>query len=183
MPTDKQKIMNATISKKDFYQGAMYNGTLLGAVWSAMYILLFAGTTNLMSLFLCMVLFFSSPIIAVQLAGRFRKKECSDTMSYINAWSFVFYMYICATLLSALVSFLYFELIDGGRFFMRIQSMLEASMNAPGIDSTMTGQIEQTIKIIEQTTTSEFVWQMMSNNFFNAMILPVILALFVKRTR
>jgi hypothetical protein len=168
-------------TNKEFYQGAMYNGTILGAVWSIMYLMLFTGITNMMSLLLVTTLYIASPFIAAKLAIKFRSKECNNTMSYIQAWSFLLYMYICATLLSALTAFVYFEFLDGGAFFMTLQSILEETKQIAGTDELLIQQIEQTSNIIDQTTTNGFVWQIMNNNFFNTTILPIIIAVFVKR--
>ncbi len=168
-------------TNKEFYQGAMYNGTILGAVWSVMYLMLFIGATNAMSLLLVTAIYFASPFIAAKYAIKYRRKECNDTMTYVQAWSFVLYMYICATLLSALIAYAYFVFIDNGAFFATLQSMLEETKNIASTDEMLAQQIEQTIEIIEQTTTNSFVWQIMNNNFFNTTILPPVIALFVKR--
>jgi hypothetical protein len=45
----------------------------------------------------------------------------------------------------------------------------------------MIKQIEQTKNLIENTTTSDFVWQLMNNNLLSTTILPAIIAFFVKR--
>ena len=104
-------------------------------------------------------------------------------MGYLQAWIFVFYMYVCATLLSALVSYIYLTFIDGGAMFMTLQKILDESLKLAGTDALLAQQIEQTKNIIEQTTTGDFVWQLMSRNFFDATIMPLIIALFVKRKR
>lgn len=168
-------------TNKEFYQGAMYNGTILGAVWSIMYIMLFTGITNMLSLLLVTTLYIASPFIAAKLAIKYRRKECNNTMSYIQAWSFLLYMYICATLLSALVAYAYFAFLDGGAFFISLQNILEETKQIAGTDELLIQQIEQTTNIIDQTTTSDFVWQIMNNNLFNSSILPLVIAAFIKR--
>ena len=119
---------------KEFYQGAMRCGTALGAVWSIMYLLLFAGATSMLSISLCLTLYIASPFIAARYAAGYRRKECDNAMSYLQAWIFLLYMYICATLLSALVIYIYFSYIDGGAFFMTLQKMLDESMKIAGTD-------------------------------------------------
>lgn len=175
------KMNNTKINNKDFYQGALYNGTLLGAVWSIMYLLLFAATTSIPAMFLCMILFFASPFIAAKFAIRHRKKELDNTMTYMQAWIFMFYMYISATLLSALVSYIYFRFIDGGTFFITLNTILDESMKVAGTDGQLLQQVEQTKAIIDKTSTSDFVWQLMNNNLMNATIMPLVIALFVKK--
>lgn len=173
--------MDNTPINKEFYQSAMRCGTALGAVWSIMYLLLFAGATSMLSISLCLTLYIASPFIAARYAAGYRRKECDNAMSYMQAWIFLLYMYICATLLSALVIYIYFSYIDGGAFFMTLQKMLDESMKIAGTDELMIKQIEQTKNIIENTTTSDFVWQLMNNNLLSTTILPAIIAFFVKR--
>lgn len=171
----------STQANKEFYQGAMYNGTILGVIWSIMYLLLFAGTTSMLSLFLCMTLYMSSPFIATRFAIRYRRDNHNNTMSFMQAWSFVLYMYLCATLLSTLVTYIYFAFFDGGTFFTTLQSMLDESLKIPNTDTALTQQIEQIKEIIDKTTTNDFVWQIMNNNLTNTTLLPMIIAVFVKR--
>ena len=84
-------------------------------------------------------------------------------------------------MLRALVIYIYFAFIDGGAFFMTIQKMLDESIKIAGTDELMIKQIEQTKNIIDNTTTSNFVWQLMNNNLLSTTILPAIIACFVKR--
>lgn len=168
-------------TNKNFYNDAMYNGTILGAVWSITYLLLFAGATNMLSMFLCLTLYIASPFIAARLAVNYRYKKCDNTMSFAQAWVFILYMYICATLLSTLTTYIYFSFFDNGTFLATLQKMLEESMSIAGTDEQLIKQIEQTKNIIDNTTSSNFVWQIMSNNLTNTTIIPIIIALFVKR--
>lgn len=175
--------MDIQTRRKEFYQAAMRNGTLLGALWSVIYLLLFVGTSNIACMLLCLALFFSSPFVAARLAATYRRKELNDTMPYLMAMIFLFYMYICATLLSTLVSYIYLSFFDGGIFFATLQGMLEESASIAGTDAQLAQQIEQTISIIENTTTNDLVWQLMNNNLMNATILPLIIAIFVKKNK
>lgn len=172
-----------TGNNREFYQKAMYCGTILGGVWSVMYLLLFAGTASMPALMVCMSLFFASPAIAVMLAVNYRKKECNDSMGYMQAWVFLFYMYICASMLSALVTFIYFRFLDNGIFFMTLQGMIEESMRLPGADAALTEQLRSALETLEQTTATDFVWQLMSNNFLSATFTPLILAIFVRKNK
>lgn len=175
--------MDTGTSRKEFYQGAMSKGTILGIVWSIMYLLLFAGTGNILLLSASMTLFIASPFIAARQATDFRRKECGNAMPYLQAWIFLFYMYICATLLSTLVSYIYFRFIDGGTFFMTIQSMFDETMKIAGSDETLMQQMEQTKAFLDRLTTKEFVWQLMNNNLTNALVMPLIIAFFVKKKK
>ncbi len=173
--------MESTYNKKDFYQSSMYYGTLLGTVWSIMYILLFAGSGNIVMLLLCSILFFASPFIAGFFAKKYRKEECDDSLSFNQAWIFLFYMYISAALFSALISFIYLRFIDGGAFFMLLQETLSAGAELPGTDETMKQQMITLAESIGSTSAADFVWQILSNNMFNTSVLPLIIALFIRK--
>lgn len=173
--------METANDKKDFYQRAMYYGTMLGIVWSVMYILFFAGMESMTMLLACSALFFASPFIAIYFAVKYRKEECNDNMNFTQAWIFMFYMYICAGLLSALVSFLYLRFIDGGTFFMSLQEILQAGAELSGSDEAMMQQIQTALEVLEGLTPGNFVWQQLSNNLFNTSVLPLALAIFVRK--
>lgn len=173
--------MTGESNKRGFYQGAMYYGTILGAMWSVMYILMFIGVSNPLLLLGCMGLFVGSPFFAAMLARKYRREECCDMMKYMQAWGFIYCMYICASLLSALVIYLYLNYVDNGMFFAAIQEMLKISLELPGVDDVLRQQINETSKMIADTTASDFVWQIMSNNILNASVLPFIIAIFVRR--
>lgn len=159
----------------------MYYGTMLGIIWSIMYVLMFIGLKSPVLLLTCIALFIGSPFFAASFAKKYRRNECGNCMRYMQAFTFLYWMYICASLLSTLAMFLYFRFIDNGMFFATMQEILTASMNLPGIDETYRQQAEQALQIIRETTTSEFTWQILGNNIVNSSILPFIIAIFVRR--
>ena len=159
----------------------MYYGTMLGIIWSIMYVLVFIGLKSPVLLLTCIALFIGSPFFAASFAKKYRRNECGNCIRYMQAFTFLYWMYICASLLSTLAMFLYFRFIDNGMFFATMQEILTASMNLPGIDETYRQQAEQALQIIRETTTSEFTWQILGNNILNSSILPFIIAIFVRR--
>jgi hypothetical protein len=159
----------------------MYYGTMLGIIWSIMNVLMFIGLKSPVLLLTCIALFIGSPFFAASFAKKYRRNECGNCIRYMQAFTFLYWMYICACLLSALVMFLYFRFIDNGMFFATIQEVLTASMNFPGIDEAYRQQAELSLQTIQNSTTSEFVWYILGNNIFNASILPFIIAIFVRR--
>lgn len=159
----------------------MYYGTMLGIIWNIMYVLMFIGLKSPVLLLTCIALFIGSPFFAASFAKKYRRNECGNCIRYMQAFTFLYWMYICASLLSTLAMFLYFRFIDNGMFFATMQEILTASMNLPGIDETYRQQAEQALQIIRETTTSEFTWQILGNNILNSSILPFIIAIFVRR--
>ena len=173
--------MNGQGNKRGFYQSAMYYGTVLGTIWSIMYILTFIGLNNPLLLLGCIALFVGSPFFAASFTKRYRRNECGNGMKYLQAFTFLYCMYICASLLSTLAMFLYFRFIDDGMFMTTLQEILNSTKELPGMSDTGKLQIEQSLQIIQNTTTSDFVWQTLGNNILNASVLPLIIAIFVRR--
>lgn len=174
--------MKATESRKGFYQGAMRQGTILGIAWSIMFLLLFMGTSNILLLLTSMLLYMGSPAIAALLAIKYRKSECNNAMTYMQAWGFVFYMYIFASIFNAFVMFLYFKFIDGGAFFGSIQQMIADSINTPGLPEVMKQQLQSTTEMISNISPTDFTWTILNGNISNACFLPFLIAIFVRKT-
>ena len=160
--------MKATESRKGFYQGAMRQGTILGIAWSIMFLLLFMGTSNILLLLTSMLLYMGSPAIAALLAIKYRKSECNNAMTYMQAWGFVFYMYIFASIFNAFVMFLYFKFID--------------SISTPGLPEVMKQQLQSTTEMISNISPTDFTWTILNGNISNACFLPFLIAIFVRKT-
>lgn len=167
---------------KGLYQSAMQLGTYLGIFWAATYILLFKFPTNTMVSTMAMAMYMGSPFLAGRLAARYRRRECGNYMRFPQAWTFMFGMYMCATLLSTMTNYIFFVVIDQGAFLVQLNGILQQIADAPGIDEVSKMQFEQIREFMSQMTAKELVWQLMNNNFFNSLMLPPVIALFVRKT-
>lgn len=165
----------------DFYQSAMRYGTYLGIAWAIMYIFLFNGVTSPMLLLIAMVLFFASPFIACRFAVKHRKEELGNSMSFAQAFKFLFIMYMCATILSAATNYFYLNYIDCGNFLSQIDFAMTETARMLENDAAALEQINSTREIFSNLSTSSLTWEFLNNNFLNCLILPPIIALFVKK--
>jgi hypothetical protein len=168
-------------NSKGFYQNAMQYGTYLGIFWAMTYILLFKFPTNPIVSTMAMTMYFGSPFFACRLATVYRRKECNDNIKYPQAWTFLFFMYLCATLFSAMTNYIFFHLIDQGAFLMDFNDILSQIISAPDIEETAKMQFEQIQDALSQLTTKEIVWQLFNNNIFSSLALPPVIALFLKK--
>jgi hypothetical protein len=169
-------------NSKEFYQSAMRLGTYLGIFWAMTYILLFKFPTNAMVSTIAMAMYMGSPFLAGRMVATYRKRECSDCLKYPQAWTLLFCMYICATLLSTMTNYIFFGIIDQGAFLMEFDGILSQLISTPGIDEVTKMQFEQIKELLSQMTVKEIVWQLMNNNIFNSLTLPPMIALFVRKT-
>jgi hypothetical protein len=168
---------------KIFYNRAMQYGTLLGALWSIMYLIFFAGIRSTILLPFGLLILFSSPFIAAAYARRYRRQECNDTMSYTKALLFLIVMYLCATLLSTAVIFVYINYIDNGAFIGTVLEMIAMLENAPGIQADTSEALRGMADIYGRMTPDDFVWTTMDGNITNSLLLPLIIALFIRKNR
>lgn len=168
-------------NSKGFYQYAMQYGTYLGIFWAVMYILLFKYPNSATLSMIALGILIGSPFIAGRYAAFYRKKECTDSIKYPQAWTFLFCMYICATLFSAMTNYIFFSIIDQGAFLMDLNETLLQMINAPGIDEESRMQFEGLQDMVSHLTANETVWQLLNNNIFNSLILPPVIALFVRK--
>ena len=166
---------------KGFYQSAMQYGTYLGIYWAVMYILLFRSLYNPMLSTIAVAMVFTSPLLAYRFTIGYRKKECGDQIKYPQAWTFLFCMYICATLFSALTNYIFFNFMDQGAFLMEFNDILSQLIATPDIDSATKAQFEGVQDMLSQTTVNGIMWQLLNNNIFNPLILPPIIALFARK--
>lgn len=164
-----------------FYQSAMKYGTYLGIFWAIMYILLLKFNASPMLSMVAVGMFISSPFLACRFATSYRRQECGNSIKYPQAWTFLFCMYICATLFSGMTNYIYFSIIDQGQLMMDVNEMLSQIIATPGIDDASKMQFESMQDMISKLTIKDVIWQLLNNNILNSLTLPPIIALFVRK--
>ena len=166
---------------KTFYHCAMRGGTQLGLLWIALYASFMASfVTPVFSLFF-LALNILSPFYAAYIANGFRRRECNNTLSYSKAFTFVAIMYMCASLLAAVAHFLYFQFMDNGFI---IQLLLETSDILKENGAQFGEFVTEFNKSVEQLIslgTKGIVFNILSSNIMNGILLSAIIAIFVKR--
>ena len=82
-------------------------------------------------------------------------------MSYTKALLFLIVMYLCATLLSTAVIFVYMNYIDNGAFIGTVLEMIAMLENAPGIQADTSEALCGMADIYGRMTPDDFVWTTM----------------------
>lgn len=177
---DKNRKMEQGESK-NFYQHAMQYGTYLGAIWAIMYIMLFKSFASPAMSILGMALFLASPFIALRFVKKFRMEECGNYIRFPQAWTFLFCMYICATLLSTLTNFIYLNYIDNGEYLVEAQRMFSEMMTMPSNDENTTNMFKTSYDMWAQMSAKEMTWALLNNNITSSLFLPPIIAIFARR--
>ena len=162
---------------------ATFCGTLMGLFWLAKFALIPAGFAypNLILLFLGLTL--CVPFIVAYWGVNYRKREFLEDVSYGRMWSFIFLIYLYASLLAALGHYIYFRFIDGGFMLQAMEEMVRdfvATLPADQggeIESQMSLMIEQQ----RQLTPIETAMNQFSQNLLVGMVMAFIIAPLIRK--
>lgn len=165
-----------------FYQRAMQCGTLLGLLWIAMYTSCIAGFANPFFVLLFMALNIASPFYAGYMAIKYRRTECNNILPYSKAFLFVLTMYICASMLSALAHFIYFEFFDNGYFVQLLMEIKKLLDSDPQQFGQLSKDFNDTITLLTGDGMNNMVLNILTSNISNGTLLSLIIAIFVKRS-
>ena len=174
--------MSTETDNRNFYNSAMLGGTLLGLLWIAMYASCIAGFGSPLFTLLFLALNIASPFYAGHLAKSYCRNVCNGIFPFGKAFTFIFVMYFCASLLSAVAHFVYFQFLDNGfimQLLMETSKIMEENKAQFGELGT---EFNKSVELFLSIGTKGIVFNMFTSNIMNGIILSAIIALFVKRS-
>ena len=161
---------------------AMAFGTYMGIFWILKFILVPIGITSpfLLLLFFCLTL--CVPFIGYYFTKMYRERACQGQISFLHACFFNLFMFICASMLAAVVHYIYFAFIDQGYMRDTCKKML-SSIEMSNLSGTETyiSQVKESIDILDTLTPTDITLQLLVNNIYNCSLLSIIIALIAKR--
>ncbi len=159
-------------------QAAMKYGTYLGILWIAAFaIYIKALTTPEISLIFLLTLVVS-PIYAGYLGIKYRKKECGNRLNFISSWALMIIIYLCASLLSAIACYIYFQYMDNGVALSAFKEQIDA-YQAMNIGEEMKNALTETYNILANLSAGDICIQYFTSNIFVSTILAPLTALAV----
>lgn len=163
---------------------AMHFGTYMGVFWMVKFIFLPMGLTNSFLGFLFIGLTMTVPFLGYYFARTFRDRFCGGGISFAQAWVFMIFMYLFASLLAAVAHFIYFRYIDNGYIIDTYVAMIENAKTVPGFTEMMEQYpLEEAIDAARALRPIEIVMQFLSNNMLFCSILALITAPFVAKKK
>lgn len=163
---------------------AMHFGTYMGVFWMVKFIFFPLGFSNSFLMFLFFGLTMTVPFLGYYFARSFRDRYCGGSIHFVQAWVFMIFMYLFASLLAAVAHFIYFRYIDNGYIIDTYVAMIENAKSVPGFTEMMEQyQLEDAINTIRTLRPIEIVMQLLSNNMLFCSILALITAPFVAKKR
>ena len=175
-----------TDNTKRPFESAMRDGTILGCLWTATFILstamlqmLVKGEGMLLP-FVVLATTLMSPFVAYKLTAKHRDGERGGAITFGQAWTHIIIMYLCAILLSAIAQYIYYTFIDPNSF-ANLADALTAFASSNGLDSTSTEMLTGMFRELAATSTGKMLLSTMTGHASRSVIMAAILALIVKR--
>lgn len=177
--------MKMTENRSYLQKYAMHFGTYMGVYWVLKFILFPLGLTIPFLLFLFVGLTLGVPFLGYYYARLYRNKICGGYISFAQAWIFTIFMYLFASLLTAVAHYIYFAYIDGGFVTDTYLNILnEASNSQLASMQPYMEQLQSMIELVGSMTPADITLQLLSQNVFYGTLLAIPTALFVmKRNR
>lgn len=125
----------------------------------------------------------STPIFMWWRVTRFRDGVTSGLISFRRSLYYSAIMISHAICVFALVQFVYFKFIDGGRFVAYLSHSVDVLTKAYSDSGIDLSQLVEGVKLLAEATPMELVMSFMIQNFMLAIPLCVITAITVRRNR
>ncbi len=164
---------------------AMRFGTIMGLFWAFKFVLLPIGFIIPIFHIVFLGLTIFVPILGFIFATRYRKTYCDNIISFGQAFSFTLFMFMFASLLVALVHYIYFQYVDNQFILTQWLSLMEQTKsmnNSPEYIQTLT-QLEDAVKQIAALSPIELTFQLLTQNVFYGLLMALPIAAIVTRKK
>lgn len=169
-------------NKINLQHHAMHFGTFMGIYWIAKFVLFPLGLSNSFLLFLFFTLTLAVPFVGYYYARTFRDKICGGSLTFMQSWIFLVFVYLFASLLVAVAHYVYFRFIDQGYVMDTYSTFLEQSKSIPGFTELIEKyNYKEIIDLIRSMSAIEIAMQLLSQNMLYCSILALLTAPFVAK--
>ena len=157
-------------------KSAMYNGLIMGVIFSINFLFSVSKITSLVLLTNVIAILI---IIGIyRLAIRFRDTECNGIITYSKAFSLILLTFFFAAIISSVVKFVYFQFINPDYLDQMFQETMKVlnKMKFP-VNDEMINQTKSMLKPVNYTFV--YIW----TNVFFGLIVGLIMAAFIKKEK
>lgn len=175
------KEMEKKENKINLQRYAMHAGTLMGLYWIIKFPLLPLGFTYPIASLLFFALTLAVPIIGYYYTRSFRDNVCDGEISFAQSWVFMVFMFLFASLLVAVVHYIYFRFIDNG--FIADTWITLLKENKQMMNELFAEDPLIIIERVRSLTSIELTMQLLSCNMINCSIISLIIAPFVMKKK
>ena len=162
----------------------MRYGTAMGIFWACKFVLFPLGMNMPILLVLFFILTLAVPVLGYVFARKYREQQCEGVLSFSKAYIFTIFMYMFASLLVAVVHYLYFRYMDNGLIVNTYQGMID-QMTAISTEEMKVSldQFRIALDVISSLTPLEITMQLLTQNVFYCTILAIPTALLIMRNK
>ena len=158
----------------------MRYGTAMGIFWTLKFVLFPMGMKMPLLLMLFFLLTLAVPVMGYLFARRFRDQECGGVIGYGRALMFTAFMYMFASLFTAIIHYVYFRYIDNGLIVGTYYDMLnQLAAGATGDLEASIAQLREALDIVSNLSPVEISLQLISQDIFYCLIIAFPTALLV----
>ena len=176
-----------TESKENSYrESAMRDGTVLALLWIVTFTLstvMLKSVNNDYSIVASlgtMALTMMSPFVVYKLSLKHRNNERNGTMTYSEAWLYIFTMYLCAIILSSIAQYIFYAYIDPD-IFAGVIPEFEKLAITNGLDAGSIKIFTGTFEMLDKMSAGEIVLSQMSGHITRTIVLTSLIALAIKK--
>lgn len=157
-------------------KSAMQNGLIMGVIFSVNFIFSVSGTyllgflTNVITLVILWVMY--------KMAVKYRNNECEGTITYVNAYRYISSVFFYASLISAIVKYIYMKYIDANC----AQWLFNQAVQAQQLFQ-LKGSTEEQDALQQVYTPINYAILFIAVNNMLGMVLGLIMAGFIKKDK
>ena len=163
-------------------EAAMGYGTVIGLVWCVKFPLFPLGLRYPLLELLFLAITAVLPFVVYIMTYRFRDRSCPDGFPFRKAFSFTWQLYLYASLLTAVVHFVYFAYIDNGFVISTYESYLDVLGQSPDLKE-LGDQLMQSLQVYKQLSPIEITMQLLTQNIIYGSLFSLVTALFTMRRK
>ena len=158
------------------------DGALLGVMWTISFACYVMGMSNPMLMMGGLLIAVCSPFFAAARVRKFRNEVRDGILSFGRGYGYSVLMFFYAALIFAVAQYVYFQFIDNGHIMSQIVSMMNEPQNKKIIEAYgMAKSMEESLKVMSQTSAIDYALNYLSVNIFMGLILSLPIAAVMRR--
>ena len=156
---------------------ARQDGALLGLLWAASFACMVWIPTSGLSTWLML----ATPFFVGWRLMKFRNYALNGVVSLKRGFAYCSYTFFYASLIFAIMQFVYFKYLDNGNFFNIINNALQVVLPIYRANGINTQQLINALGLMRQLTSMEMVFLFMMQNIIIGLFLSLPVAAICKR--
>ena len=163
---------------------ARVDGALLALLWTASFACYVVGMKNPLYGMVALLLIVATPFYVARRLRRFRDKDLQGVISLMRGWAFVILVFFYASILLALVQYVYFAFMDHGYLLSSLQDTLSSPEARQAVEQYgVTESLNETIQMMGEMRPIDYALNVLTVNITVGIILGLPVAALMRRRR